>query len=125
MKTRLVNAKTRHEGQKRTTPQVDKQKFILTMSHGETGDIYTTEVPTQCGTGGSYRISSVLSSSHGMARQCRLLGSPSVTDLDTLQRRRAAVAAAGPTPAAATATHALIVNDSRPAEEEEEERDPR
>jgi hypothetical protein len=94
------------------------------MSHGETGDIYTTEVSTQCGTGGSYCNSSALSSSHGMARQYRLLGSPTITDVDAFQRRRAAVAAAHPTAAAATAdTHILV--DSRPPEEEEEERDPR
>jgi hypothetical protein len=94
------------------------------MSHGETGDTYTTELSTQCGTGGPSCNSSALSSNHGMARQYRLLGSPTIADRDTLQRRRAAVAAAHPT-AAAAATHTDIIIGSRPTEEEEEERDPR
>jgi hypothetical protein len=95
------------------------------MSHGETGYIYTTEVSTQCGTGGSYRNSSALSSKHGMARQYRLLGSATIADRDTLhRRRRPAVAAAHPTAAAAT-THTHIIISSRPTEKEKEERDPR
>ena len=98
------------------------------MSHGGFGDIYTTELSLACGTGGSYCNSSALSSSHGMARQYRLLGSPTVPDVDSLQRRRPARAAAYPTTAAAAAAataHAHIVDGSRPTEEEEEERDPR
>jgi hypothetical protein len=98
---------------------------FLTMSHGETGDTYTTEVSRQCGTGGPSCNSSALSSNHGMARQYRLLGSPTIADRDTLRRRRAAVAAAHPAAAATATAHADIILGSRPTEEEEEERDPR